>query len=320
MATTKKPGKTDRNNPRNAWSSESTTTIFDFQERFPDDAACMDALVGMLYPDGIHCPKCGKVTKHHRLTKRAAYACQFCGRHEYPMKGTIFEGSSTSLKLWFYAMYLMASTRCGISAKQLERELGVSYPTAHRMFKKIRSLLDQGDPLLGGNVEMDEAYVGGMNKWKHASKRGHQTAFSAKTPVFGMAQRGENGSHGKVIAKVVDAASTVSIMPHIKTRVLPESMIFTDEGNVYQGLRTEGYQHQRVNHSASVYVDGTAHVNTIEGFWSLLKSGIRGTYHSVSAKYLQAYCDEYAFRYNNRDHPEGMFDAFLGRIERRPQV
>jgi transposase len=307
-------GKTNRNQPRNAKSSDATTTVFDFEGRFPDDAACLEALVEMLYPDGIYCPKDGKVTKHHRITHRPAYACQFCGRHEYPMKGTIFEGSSTSLKLWFYGMYLMASTRCGISAKQLERELGVSYPTAHRMFKQIRSLLDQGDPMLEGTIEADEAYIGGIGKWKHANKRGHETAFSSKTPVFGMAQRGTDGKKGKVVAKVVPAASAPSVQRHIKTKVLPASTVYTDEGNAYLGL--QGYQHERVNHSQAIYVDGDVHVNTIEGFWSLLKSGIRGTYHSVSTTYLQSYLDEYAFRYNNRDNPAGMFNAFLGRVRK----
>src|SRR5437868_9758830 len=151
------------------------------------------------------------------------------------MVGTIFQDSATSLKLWFDAIYLMASTRCGISAKQLERELGVTYKTAWRMFNKIRSLLAQGEPLFGGTVEADEAYIGGMGKWKHANKRGHDAAFSSKTPVFGMAQRGGNGKSGRVVAKVVPAVSTASVVPHLKTRVLPESTVYTDEGNVYQG-------------------------------------------------------------------------------------
>jgi transposase len=313
---TKKGGKTDRNNPRNAHSSDATTTVFDFERRFPDDAACLEELVRMLYPNGIHCPKCAKVTKHYRVKSRPAYSCQFCGHMEYPMKGTIFEGSSTSLKLWFHAMFLMASTRCGISAKQLEREVGVSYPTAHRMFKLIRSLLDQGDSMLGGTVEADEAYIGGMNKWKHANKRGHKAAFVTKSAVLGMAQRGSNGQSGKVVAKVVEAVSIPSIIPRMKTKVLPGSTVFTDEGTVYAGLKGDGFQHQRVNHSQAVYVDGDVHVNTIEGFWSLLKSGIRGTYHSVSTDYLQSYLDEYVFRYNHRDAPGGMFEAFLGRVRK----
>src|SRR5579872_4799258 len=143
-------GKTNRNDPIRCGSSESTMSLMEFERRYPDDAACLDELVGMLYPDGIHCPKCVKITKHHRMKARTAYSCQFCGHMEYPLAGTIFEGSSTSLKLWFYAMYLMTSTRGGISAKRLEREVGVSYPTAWRMFNKIRSLMDQSDLLFDG--------------------------------------------------------------------------------------------------------------------------------------------------------------------------
>jgi transposase len=112
----------------------------EFERQFPDDAACLEFLVEKLYPEGIYCPTCEKVTKHHREKGRPSLACQWCGHHEHPLVGTIFENSATSLRLWFYAMYLMASTRCGISAKQLERELGVTYKTAWRMFHKIRSL------------------------------------------------------------------------------------------------------------------------------------------------------------------------------------
>jgi transposase len=320
-----KGGKTDRNNPRNAASSDAVTTVFDFERRYPDDAACLEELVVLLYPEGIFCPKCQKVTKHHRLTKRPAFECQFCGHHEYPMKGTIFEGSSTSLKLWFYGMYLMASTRCGISAKQLERELGVSYPTAHRMFKQIRSLLDQGDVLLEGTVEMDEAYFGGDSKWKHASKRApkrHANDFGprggGKQPVFGMVQRGASGAPGKVSAFVVDDASKASLLPHVVTKVLPASTVYTDEWNAYSKLGHMGYDHSRINHSEKVYVSGDVHTNTIEGFWATVKGGLRGVYHSVSTEHLQAYLDEFVFRYNNRDNPAGMFNAFLGRIRKLP--
>ncbi len=166
-------GKTNRNQPRNAKSSDSRYTIWNFDQEFPDDSTCLEWLVAHLYPEGIYCPTCKRVTKHHRVRSRTCYACQFCGHQEYPMKGTIFEGSSTSLRLWFHAMYLMASTRCGISAKQLEREIGVSYPTAWRMFKQIRSMLDQDDVMLSGTVEMDEAFFGGKDKWKHESKKPH---------------------------------------------------------------------------------------------------------------------------------------------------
>jgi transposase-like protein len=314
-------GKTNRNAPKNARSSDATTTVFDFEARYPDDAACLDELVRMLYPEGIRCPKCEAVTKHHRLKNRPAYACQFCGHHEYPMQGTIFEGSSTSLKLWFYAMFLMASTRCGISAKQLEREIGVSYPTAHRMFKKIRSLLDQDDVLFSGTVEMDEAYIGPNAKWMHKNDprrglKGRGVAGKSKTPVFGMAQRGSEDAHGRVVVKVVDGVSEAHLGPHIRKRVLPASTVYTDDWGAYDRLEGQGFQHSRVAHTQGVYVSGDVHTNTIEGFWATVKGGIRGTYHGVSTAHLQSYLDEYAFRYNHRDTPGGMFAAFLGRIEK----
>src|SRR6266496_1992305 len=159
--------RVNRNDPKRGTASESRYSIFEFDKEFPDDAACLDYLVTRFYPEGIFCPKCAKVTKHHRVKARPAYSCQFCGHYEYPMVGTIFEGSATSLRLWFYAMYLMASTRCGISAKQLERELGVTYKTAWRMFKMIRSLMWQDDEPLDGSVEVDETYIGGKAKWRN---------------------------------------------------------------------------------------------------------------------------------------------------------
>src|SRR5438552_19200782 len=140
------------------------------------------------YPDGVFCPKCQKITKHYREKARPSWSCEFCGHRVHPMVGTIFEDSATSLRLWFYAIYLMASTRCGISAKQLERELGVTYKTAWRMFHPIRNeVMTQGDGQFGGKVEMDETYVGGR-------KRGGITGRSrlgqdSKVPVFGMVER-----------------------------------------------------------------------------------------------------------------------------------
>ena len=186
-------GKTDRNAPIRARSSESTTTLFEFEREFPDDATCLQWLVGYLYPDGIYCPKCERVTKHHRVKSRTCFECQFCGHQEYPMKGTIFEGSSTSLRLWFYAIYLMASTRCGISAKQLEREIGVSYPTAWRMFKQIRSMLgDEGQ--FSGTVDMDEAYIGGRASWRHQSQKKAAGLTTGRRPATTLTRRQYSGS------------------------------------------------------------------------------------------------------------------------------
>ncbi len=195
--------------------------MMEFNAEFPDDAACLDWLKNRLYPNGIFCSKCQKVTKHHRATGRPSYVCQFCGHHEHPMKGTIFEDSATSLKLWFHAIFLMASTRCGISAKQLERELGVTYKTAWRIFHRIRSLLEENDSdPFKGKVEMDESLYGGKDKNKHVNKRkGHDAHYQGKATVFGMVERG-----GRVAARVVSTpAKSGDMLPQIRARVLPSA-------------------------------------------------------------------------------------------------
>jgi transposase len=191
--------KVNRNNPIRSDISDSTFSKMDFDRQFPDDAACLEWLKNWLYPDGIFCPKCEKITKHHRASKRPSYVCQFCGHHEHPMSGTIFQDSATSLKLWFHAIFLMASTRCGITAKQLEREIGVTYKCAWRMFKQIRSMLDESDdgPKLSGEIEIDESVFGGLEKNKHADKRQHLGRGGVgKTPVF-WDGRAARPCHGK---------------------------------------------------------------------------------------------------------------------------
>jgi transposase len=140
--------RTNRNDPKRSTASESRYSLMEFEREFPDDSACLQWLMEWRYPDGVYCPKCERVTKHHRERKRTSYSCQFCGHRVQPMVGTIFENSATSLRLWFCALYLMTSTRCGVSAKHLERELGVTYKTAWRMAKQIRSMLDQDGEML----------------------------------------------------------------------------------------------------------------------------------------------------------------------------
>lgn len=227
------------------------------------------------------------------------------------MKWTIFAGSSTSLRLWFYGIYLMASTRGGISAKQLEREIGVSYPTAHRMFKQIRSLLDQDNDPMSGTIEMDEMYVGGKPRNGDIKDRQDVRRFvEEKAKVFGMVQRG-----GKIAAKVVPSTQSATVMAHVTPRVLPGSMVYTDESPIYtRSVPKAGYDHKRVHHRAKVWVDGDVHTQTIEGFWALVKGGIGGVYHSVSSEYLQTYLDEYVFRYNYRK--VNVFEAMMSRIQK----
>lgn len=313
----------NRNQPRRAGSSESRYSLMEFLAEFPDDAACLDYLWRTLYaPDGrhFHCPKCDAVKTFHRVESRPLYSCAKCGKGIHPTAGTIFEKSSTSLHLWFYGVYLMSSTRCGISAKQLERELGVTYKTAWRMFNKIRGLLTQDDAMFDGTVEVDEAYLGGQAKWRSASRsraRGitAQGSKAGKTLVVGLAQRGDDENTGKVHVHIARGTHIPDFTGHVLEKVLPASAVYTDETSKADALSKWGFAHGRVNHSEKVYVSGDVHTNTIEGFWALTKRGIGGVYHSVSTKYLQTYLDEYAFRYNNRDRQgRGMFNAFLDRV------
>src|SRR6185503_14450901 len=285
-------------------------TVNHFNEQFPDDESCLEWLKEQRMPGGItHCDKCGVERKHHRVTGRPAYACDYCGTMVSPMAGTIFHKSPTPLRLWFYAMYLMSATRCGISAKQIQRETGVTYKTAWRMFKQIRTLMSEDVSLEGEAVECDESYIGGKAKNKHLGKRGGTgRSTDEKTPVFGMVERG-----GKVAAYVTKDVKATTILPIIKEKILPESIVYTDEYTTYDNVKWMGqsYDHRRINHSQKVYVCGDIHTNTIEGFWSLLKRGIGGVYHQVSAKYLQMYCDEYAYRYNRRFSEKPMFTSLL---------
>ena len=291
----------------------------DFDAQFHGDATCLEWLKNYLYPEGIQCKKCGRVTKHHRVASRPSYSCDVCGNHVHPTAGTIFHKSPTPLTIWFYAIYLMSSTRCGISAKQIERETGVTYKTAWRMFKQIRSMLAECDTPMGGEgtpgVEADEMYFGGKNKNKHLSKR---KGFSGrtndeKTPVFGVVERG-----GRVMALVTPNAMAKTVLPVIHERVLPATVVYTDDYPIYDKLaeHANGYQHRRIQHTQKVYVMGDIHTNTIEGFWSLIKRGIGGVYHSVGSQYLQSYLNEYSFRYNRRFDTQPMFVSFLNQISK----
>jgi transposase len=290
--------------------AERRFTINDFNELFFDNDACLDWLMEQRYPGSLAiCSYCKVERKHHRIATKKAYSCDYCGTYISPMAGTIFEKSSTSLRLWFYAMYLMSATRCGISAKQIQRECGVTYKTAWRMFKQIRTLMEE-DLVLSGPVEMDETYHGAAKKNQHANKR-IQGTYKDKQPIFGIVER-----KGRVITRVVADVKEKTLMPIIAERVLPKSTVYTDSYSSYDNVRWMGknYKHERINHTAGIYVMGHVHTQTIEGFWSLLKRGIEGVYHSVSTKYLQSYCNEYSFRYNRRAGNEPMFTSLLSQV------
>jgi transposase-like protein len=297
---------------RQSIPKELRYTINDFNRDFPTDDACLEQVKEQRFPKGVApCAKCGEDRKHYRVTGRTAYACDHCGNHIYPLAGTIFEKTTTSLRLWFHAMYLMGSTRCGISAKQIQRETGVTYKTAWRMFRQIRSLLSEPDMQLGGStVEVDEMFYGGRRKGQ--SGRPMRADKNRKATVVGVVER-----KGRVIARTAPDATAKTLHGIVKEFVMPSSIVFTDEFAGYNGLEDKGYHHLRINHESKVYVMGQIHTNTIEGFWSLVKRGIGGVYHSVSQKYLQTYLDEYSFRYNRRASGNLIFRAMLARVSER---
>lgn len=288
---------------------ERRFTIEQFNRMFPDSDACLDWLMSQRHPGYMaHCAYCNVERKFHRVTTRKVYSCDYCGTMIAPMAGTIFEKSSTSLRLWFYAMYLMSATRCDISAKQIQRETGVTYKTAWRMFKEIRTLMQESISLEGSLIEMDETYVGGKRRGGRPGRASGPA--KEKAIVIGAVERG-----GKVVALVSNDVTKATLHGIAKEYVLPDSIIYTDHYPAYMGLdKINGYQHRRINHSAGVYVAGDTHTQTIEGFWSLVKRGIGGVYHSVSKKYLQTYLNEYSFRYNRRAENQPMFTSLLTQV------
>jgi transposase len=284
----------------------------EFMREFPDDAACLQWLWRTRHSeDGLHadCPKCELPRPFHRVKDRPAWDCDYCGYHLHPTAGTIFQKSSTSLHLWFYAMFLISQTRCGISAKQLERELGVTYKTAWRILNRIRTQLmdDEDGKPLSGNVEVDETAMGGKPRaslGRMTRQEGVIWAKRTKTTVVGMVERG-----GRVRATLAENREGRPVRSLVYEHVLPESIVFTDEWVGYNKLGETYKRHHRIRHAERVYVDGDVHTNTIEGFFSNLKRGIGGTYHAVSRKWLQGYLNEYAWRYNRRHDPRAMFHS-----------
>jgi transposase-like protein len=311
----------DRLHPIRAGSSESSFSLMEFMREFPNDEACLDYLWRTRHaPDGetAHCPKCDQrrgFKRYQTTQRRQSWTCTACGHHIHPTAGTIFQQSSTSLHLWFYAIYLITSTRCGISAKHLERELGVHYKTAWRMFNKIRNvLMTQDEAPLSGDVEADETFVGGKPRQADRVRRAKlgwnaQTDYwERKAVVFGAVERG-----GRIRAEVVPNSRASTILPKAQSYILPGSMVFTDEYKPYTRLGKKGYTHRRIRHSAKVYVDGDVHTQTIDGFFGLFKTGVRGAHHAVSHKWLQGYLNEWAWRWNHRDDPRAMYELLLAR-------
>jgi len=280
--------------------------LTDFLKRYNTSEKCLEEIKNLRFPDGITCKKCKKVTSHYKIKGRMQYACQDCGTHIAPLAGSIFEKSTTPLTSWFYAMFLMINTRSGISAKQLERELGVTYKTAWRMFHQVRKLMaDMDFEQLDGDVEIDETFIGGKGM-----NRRFVPNFSEKPKevVMGMVKRG-----GKAYLRHIPNTGKYTLINQIDRYVSPKARIITDQYAGYTQLRKKGYRHETINHNVSYVRSGDIHTQNAENVWSHLKRGLFGVYRHVSKKHLQAYVDEFAFRYNNRN-ADDMFTELLKQI------
>lgn len=286
-------------------------TLREFLENYQTNYDCLKEIVNILYPNGVTCRKCRCITHHYLLKNRPLLNCSKCHSQISPLKNTIFHHSSTPLKLWFYAFFVMIHFKGGVSAKGLQRQLGVTYKTSFRMLHLIRRLMvDNSGELFKGIVEVDETWVGGKS-----FLRGKQWWSSwkeiPKTTVLGFVERG-----GRVRTKIIDDTSRWTLTKEIKANIDLSSWVMSDQHHGYANLDQVGFKHNSINHTIH-YVDKEnkqIHTQTIEGFWSQLKRGIIGTYRHVSPKYLQRYCDEFGFRYSYRNHQDQIFGILLNRI------
>ncbi|HVS58820.1 MAG TPA: IS1595 family transposase [Candidatus Saccharimonadales bacterium] len=278
-------------------------TVNQFKAEYPDDDACLDAVFQNRFGDLEYCPKCGAKTTFYRVKKRQCYACQWCSYQLFPLADTIFRKTTTSLWNWFYAIYLFSVSKNGVSAKELERQLGVTYKTAWRMAKQIRLLMAQEDDKFMGIVEADETYMGGRRKMTQKNDN--------KTPVVGIVEK-----RGRVKAKALDRhASDSNVMPYLLDNLEKYTILHTDRSKIYRNATKDGFKHRTVDHGVGTYVHNGVHTNNIEGFWGNMKNSILGTYRSISPKYLQTYVDEFCFRYNHRDGV--VYPVLLERVGKR---
>ena len=294
-------------------SASPEFSVREFFARFPDELACLEHIMAVRYGGTkLHCPSCGAEGEFHKLRDRRVYACPHCLFQIAPTANTILHDTRTPLVSWFYAMYLFCTTRHGVSGKELQRQLGVTYKTAYRIGMQIRKLTERTenfDALLSGHVEIDEAYMGGRTT---GANRGR--SVETKTVVVGLVER-----KGRMVARVVPNARTVSLRPIVLETVAPGSTVSTDELRSYGLLTKDGYRHGRVNHAQHEYAryvckSLTFHTNTVEGFWRLFKASVRSTHVHVSPKHMQRYLNEFAFRVNHRERVNGMFDLLVGAL------
>jgi len=270
--------------PKTKLDNLGRLTVGEFFARFPDEAACLNHIMEVRYGIRHVCGACGKEGTFHKLTERRAFSCAHCGDHVYPTAGTVFQDTRTPLQVWFYAIYLFVTTRHGVSGKELERTLGVTYKTAWRMGQQIRVLMAKADgfEILQGHVEADEAIIGGH--------RPRPNYMSNKTIVLGIKERG-----GRMHTEVIKNARTDSLRGPVLRTVARGSTVSTDEHRAYGLLKRDGYVHGFVRHIDGEYERDGHHTNNVENFWKLFKNSIRSTHIHVSGKYMDRYLKEFTF-------------------------
>jgi transposase-like protein len=286
-------------------------TIIDLNRAFSTEDKCREYICRARWPHGIACPRCQAKTIS-TLKAQGKFECSKCTYQFSATAGTIFHDSHLPLEKWFLATYLMCESRKGVSANQLKRVLGTSYKTAWYLCHRIRAAMKEANPLpLAGTIEVDETYIGGV-------RRGRNKAMDNKTMVLGAIARGgevrlrvdKRGAKGKVLRGFVK-----------ETTAKGPKTIYTDNHSGYSGLGADkDITHDSVNHSIEEWVRGNVHTNTIEGVFSLFKRSIVGAYHQVSAKHLDAYLDEFEFRFNRRRRADLFADTIkhLARAEKLP--
>jgi len=285
-----------------------------FDKLFPNEEACDNYLVRHRWPKGIHCPRCGSEKVYPLTTMKFRWECPECGEgNAYRFShlvGTIFENTKIDLRDWFKVIHLMLTAKKGMSALQIQRIMGFgSYKTAWYVCHRIRTALqDKEFRKLMGIVEVDETFIGGKGINKHRRKQGTRTTHApgVKHAIIGAVER-----KGSVVTRVLGSLSAVDMRRFVRETVSTKvSLLATDEHVAYQGLGE--YAHKSVRHAAKQYVVGAVHTQTIEGFWSIFKRSIVGSYHKVSEKYLPLYIAECQFKYNNRDNADIFGVAIAG--------